>query len=135
MAEIRRLAEHQRAGPGDHLDAVFVTESHRLIGDAAAHAAVHPHAGDARLGAVLDHLRRHLRARDDQHGLHPAGDTLNIRVAGGTADLRRVRIYREHLVARALKALVDHVGRLFFIARNSGHGNAFLGQKITRCRL
>ena len=78
-----RLEEHERACPGDGIDAVAFARSERRVGHGtrAADALEQPDVLDADGGRVVDDLGRGVAGDHDDHAVHTVGNVLQPRVA------------------------------------------------------
>src|SRR5262249_15353942 len=90
---------HQPAAAREHDCGVGPAVAGGGIGDAAsAGAPVHPHAGDAELGALAHGVLGDLGPGADHHRIDPARDRLQILITPVPLDLVRVRVDREDLI-------------------------------------
>jgi hypothetical protein len=127
------------AGAGDHGDAVFAADAHRVLGNAGhaggqtgfgAHHAVHPDVLDAEIHALPDDLVGDLGVGEDEDGIRLLGDGFQIRVAGVAFEGVEARINGADGVAGFFELAVAQVATGLAFVRDADHGDIFLGEEI-----
>jgi hypothetical protein len=131
MAEIDRLAVHERAASDDTPNTASLALADRCVGDAAlSKGAVKPDPADSVLGALPNQIDGGIRVRHHDHGVDGARNRAEVRVAPRTFDFSGVRIDREHLVRRVAQLAVDGVGWLTRVSGYAGHSDASGAEKL-----
>ena len=98
---------------------------------ASAEGPMHPDVADAEYGALAHRLVGELRPGGDHHGVHAAGDGLEVGVAGVALDFVGVGVDGEHVVVARSQPLVDDIAAVILrIAGDAGDRDPLVGQKF-----
>jgi hypothetical protein len=113
MAEVDRLAVHERATSDNASNAASLALADRPLGNTALpKGAMEPDPTDSALGALTNQIDRDVRVGGYNNAVNGFRNGSEIRIASRAFDFAGVRIEREHLVPGVAQLAVDSVGWL-----------------------